>query len=57
MTEAGRRKIWGGEKPLCSKPTRFVIKGGENCVARGFDRHLFEQIDTGSARRWTVNLE
>lgn len=57
VTEAGRRKIWGGEKPLCSKPTRFVIKGDENCVARGFDRHLFEQIDTGSARRWTVNLE
>ena len=57
VTEAGRRKIWGGEKPLCSKPTRFVIKGDENCVGRGFDRHLFEQIDTGSARRWTVNLE
>lgn len=57
VVEAGRRKIWGGEKPLCSKPTRFVIKGDENCSARGFDRHLFKQIDTGSARRWTVNLE
>lgn len=57
VVEAGRRKIWGGEKPLCSKPTRFVIKGDENCRRRGFDRHLFRQIDTGSARRWTVNLE
>lgn len=57
VVEAGRRKIWGGEKPLCSKPTRFVISGDENCTARGFDRHLFKQIDTGSARRWTVNLE
>lgn len=57
ISEAGRRKIWGGEKSLCSKPTRFVIKGDEDCTARGFDRHLFGQIDTGSARRWTVNLE
>lgn len=55
--EAGRRKIWGGEKPLCSKPTRFAIKGDEDCTARGFDRHNFAEIDTGSARRWTVNLE
>lgn len=57
IVEAGRRKVWSGDKPLCSKPTRFVIKGDENCDARGFDRHFFKQIDTGSARRWTVNLE
>jgi uncharacterized membrane protein len=57
VVEAGRRKIWGGDKALCSKPTRFVIKSEENCDARGFDRHFFKPIDTGSARRWTVNLE
>lgn len=57
VIEAGRRKVWGGEKPLCTKPTRFVIEGDENCRARGFDRDLFRQIDTGSARRWTINLE
>lgn len=57
VVEAGRRKIWGGEKPLCSKSTRFVINGNDDCRARGFDQQFFRQIDTGSAQRWTVNLD
>ena len=57
IVEAGRRKTWGGDQNLCTKPTRFVIRGDENCNQRGFDRHSFVQIDTGTARRWKVNLE
>ena len=57
VREAGRAKIWGGARELCTKPTRFAIDGEENCLARGYDRHGFTRIDTGSARRWTINLE
>lgn len=57
IVEAGRRKVWSGDQTLCTKPTRFVIRGDENCKQRGFDRHNFVQIDTGTARRWKVNLE
>ncbi|MBT5518733.1 MAG: DUF1036 domain-containing protein [Rhodobiaceae bacterium] len=57
IVEAGRRKIWSGEQRLCTKPTRFVIRGNENCSQRGFDRHGFVEIDTGTARRWKVNLD
>ena len=57
LREAGRAKIWGGERVLCTKPTRFAIDGEENCLARGYDTHGFKKIDTGAARRWTINLE
>ena len=57
VREAGRAKIWSGERALCTKPIRFAIEGEENCLARGYDRHGFTRIDTGAARRWTINLE
>ncbi|CAI8231221.1 MAG: Uncharacterised protein [Alphaproteobacteria bacterium] len=57
VREAGRAKSWSGARALCTKPTRFAIDGEENCLARGFDRHDFIRIDTGAARRWTINLE
>ncbi|MCH1568946.1 MAG: DUF1036 domain-containing protein [Alphaproteobacteria bacterium] len=57
VREAGRAKIWGGARELCTKPTRFAIEGEENCLARGYDTHGFKRIDTGAARRWTINLE
>jgi uncharacterized membrane protein len=57
LREAGRAKIWSGERVLCTKPTRFAIDGEENCLARGYDTHGFKKIDTGAARRWTINLE
>lgn len=57
IREAGRAKIWSGERVLCTKPTRFAIDGENNCVSRGYDTHGFMKIDTGAARRWTINLE
>jgi uncharacterized membrane protein len=57
VREAGRAKIWAGERMLCTKPTRFAIEGEENCLARGYNMHGFKKIDTGAARRWTINLE
>ncbi|MGC6534647.1 MAG: DUF1036 domain-containing protein [Parvibaculales bacterium] len=57
VMEAGRQKVWSGDIGLCTKSTRFVITGDNDCQARGFDRRGFAQIDTGSARQWKVNLE
>ena len=57
VSEAGRRKVWGGDMALCTKPTRFIISGKNDCRARGLDSRDFAQIDTGAARKWTVNLE
>lgn len=57
VRDAGRSKIWGGDKTLCTKPTRFTISGDENCSARGFEQRGFVQIDTGAAQRWKVNLD
>ncbi len=57
VIEAGRRKVWGGDITLCTKSTRFVIHSNEACRARGFDQHGFIQLDTGTAPKWTVNLE
>lgn len=57
IMQAGRRKVWSGDIGLCTKPTRFVIKGEEACSERGFDLRGFAQIDTGTARNWKVNLD
>lgn len=57
VMQAGRRKVWSGDVGLCTKPTRFVIKGKDACGERGFDLRGFAQIDTGTARNWKVNLD
>src|SRR6202011_2600318 len=34
----------------------FTIRGIEDCLARGFDRAGFFEVDTGEQRAWTVQL-
>ncbi len=34
----------------------FTIRGTEDCLARGFDRTGFFEVDTGEQRAWTVQL-
>jgi hypothetical protein len=41
---------------MCSRDKEFTIKGTENCLARGFDRTGFFEVDTGDQRAWTVQL-
>ena len=41
---------------MCSRDKEFTIKGAENCLARGFDRTGFFEVDTGEQRAWTVQL-
>jgi uncharacterized membrane protein len=47
---------WSGQAFMCSRDKEFTIRGAENCLARGFDRTGFFEVDTGEQRAWTVQL-
>lgn len=47
---------WSGQAYMCSRDKEFTIKGTEDCLARGFDRTGFFEVDTGEQRAWTVQL-
>ena len=47
---------WSGKAFMCTKEKEFTIHGIEDCVARGFERNGFFEIDTGEQRSWTVQL-
>ena len=47
---------WSGQAFMCSRDKEFTIKGTENCLARGFDRTGFFEVDTGEQSAWTVQL-
>ncbi len=47
---------WGGKAMLCTRDKMFTIHGIEDCVARGFDRSGFFEVDTGEQPSWTVQL-
>ncbi len=47
---------WSGRAYMCTRDKEFIIRGTENCLARGFDRTGFFEVDTGEQRSWTVQL-
>ena len=47
---------WSGQAYMCSKEKEFTIKGTEDCLARGFDRTGYFEVDTGDQPSWTVQL-
>jgi uncharacterized membrane protein len=47
---------WSGKAFMCSREKEFTIRGTEDCLARGFDRTGFFEVDTGEQRSWTVQL-
>jgi uncharacterized membrane protein len=47
---------WSGQAFLCTRDKEFTIKGSHDCLARGFDRTGFFEVDTGEQRVWTVQL-
>jgi uncharacterized membrane protein len=47
---------WAGQAFMCTRQKEFTIQGSENCLARGFDRTGFFEIDTAEQRAWTVQL-
>ena len=47
---------WSGKAYMCSREKEFTIRGTENCLARGYDRTGFFEVDTSEQRSWTVQL-
>lgn len=47
---------WGGRAFMCTREREFTISGIADCVARGYERTGFFEIDTGEQRSWTVQL-
>ena len=47
---------WSGQAFMCSREKEFTIRGTEDCLARGYDRTGFFEVDTGEQRAWTVQL-
>ena len=47
---------WSGQAFMCTRDKEFTIRGTEDCLARGFDRTGFFEVDTGEQRSWTVQL-
>jgi uncharacterized membrane protein len=47
---------WTGRSYMCTRDKEFTIKGIGDCLAHGYDRTGFFEVDTGEQRAWTVQL-
>ena len=47
---------WSGQAFMCTRDKEFTIRGTQDCLARGFDRTGFFEVDTGEQQTWTVQL-
>ncbi|MGL5115539.1 MAG: DUF1036 domain-containing protein [Beijerinckiaceae bacterium] len=48
---------WSGGAFMCTREREFTVRGAENCLARGYDRTGFFEIDTGGEQKnWTIQF-
>jgi uncharacterized membrane protein len=47
---------WSGASYMCTREREFTVRNFENCLARGFERTGFFEIDTGEQKNWMVQL-
>jgi len=47
---------WSGQAFMCTRDKEFTIRGTGDCLARGFERTGFFEVDTGEQQTWTVQL-
>src|SRR5271165_2401057 len=47
---------WMGQAFMCTRDKEFTIRGVVDCLARGYDRTGFFEVDTGEQAAWTVQL-
>jgi uncharacterized membrane protein len=47
---------WMGHAFMCTRDKEFTIRGINDCLARGYDRTGFFEVDTGDQHAWTVQL-
>jgi uncharacterized membrane protein len=55
-TDYDKGGSWGGRSFMCSRDKEFTIRGLEDCLARGYDRTGFVEIDTKDQKEWTIQL-
>jgi len=52
-----RNGEWSGPTFMCTRDKEFTIRGLGDCLARGYDRTGFKEVDTGERQMsWTVQL-
>ena len=47
---------WDGSVYMCSRDESFTIFGVEDCLARGYERTGFFEVDTQNRTDWTLQL-
>jgi len=47
---------WNGNRSFCVGSDAFRIRGRSDCLARGYDRKGFYQVDTRDATEWKETL-
>src|SRR5262245_7998342 len=47
---------WSGQAFMCTRDKEFTIRGTDDCLARGYDRTGFFEVDTSEQPSWTVQL-
>lgn len=47
---------WTGKSVMCTRNKEFTIRGLTDCLARGYDRDGFFEVDTGEQKSWTIQL-
>jgi uncharacterized membrane protein len=47
---------WMGPAYMCTREKEFTIHGITDCLAHGYDRTGFYEVDTGQQSTWTVQL-
>ncbi len=47
---------WEGKIYMCTKDKTFTIFGIEDCLARGYERTGFFEVDTQNKADWTLEL-
>ena len=47
---------WDGDNFMCTRDETFTIFGVEDCLARGYERTGFFEVDTQRKSNWTLQL-
>lgn len=48
--------VWDGTNYMCTRDETFTIFGVEDCLARGYERTGFFEVDTQNKPNWTLQL-
>ncbi|WP_417309440.1 DUF1036 domain-containing protein [Devosia sp.] len=48
--------VWDGTNFMCTRDETFTIFGVEDCLARGYERTGFFEVDTQNKSNWTLQL-